>query len=325
MKLFGSNQAVAAAAALAVGATNSSQATFAFVNVSASRKISTQPINNIHSIDCHDENVPKYSGNNRFQAQGDTTMMMMMQSRFAKPSSSSSHLQMSRRNFSSKPGKRQWLADKVKKVAKSILPKRWFQSEEEKRAEESKKAMQRKMSNEINEALSNAPLVLRMLGRAVAPILTKMASSASQMMQEQQASAQQVLTEARELLANDPAVVNVLGEPLQIGSPISQASSTTSINGETMSQIQLSVQVAGSYEGGIATITSSNGKISSIQLQAGQRLIQVKTVMKQGAAAGGYGRSRFGGGGGVNGSSGSSSNDDDNVIDAEIIEKKKDA
>ena len=49
-------------------------------------------------------------------------------------------------------------------------------------------------------------------------------------MAEQQQSVQDYLDQARLLLAQDDVIVQAFGDPLQVGNPFSQSSSTSSIN-----------------------------------------------------------------------------------------------
>ncbi|KAI2501986.1 hypothetical protein MHU86_12469 [Fragilaria crotonensis] len=58
----------------------------------------------------------------------------------------------------------------LKKVVKSILPKSWTQTEEERKAEITRKELKKDVESSITAVLKDAPLAVRMLGSLVAPI-----------------------------------------------------------------------------------------------------------------------------------------------------------
>ncbi len=195
------------------------------------------------------------------------------------------------------------LAKKGANKVKSLLP--FLKSDEEKRSELIKKERKGEITGGINAMLKDMPLPIRMLGRAVAPLMAR----AAEQMAEQSRQMEDTLEEARMRLVNDPIVIENLGEPIQVGQPYSQSSSTISINGRTTSTVTASFPVAGTRGSGIATMESSNGEICSLVVNVNGRDISV--------------RSRRGvGGGSVYGKS-SSTKDGNNIIEAEIIEKKK--
>lgn len=186
----------------------------------------------------------------------------------------------------------------VKKGAekiKSILPFR--KTEEEKRA-----AMIKKEQKEaLNSMFKDLPFPIRMAGKMIAPLLSKVGEEIA----EQSRAAQGVLDEARVRLVNDDALRQKLGEPLQVGSPFSQSSSSMSINGKSTTKLQASFQVVGPYGSGVATMSSSNGEIDSL-------VVNINGMnMSVGARTGN-----------VFGRSSSSRVRSDDVIEAEIIEKK---
>ena len=114
--------------------------------------------------------------------------------------------------------------------------------------------------------------------------------------------------EARIRLMNDPYISEMLGEPLQIGQPFSQAQSTTVINGQSSARVQASFQVAGPRGSGVATLESVNGEIRTLNVNVNGRNISVGSSTRGGNA--------------IYGKSSSSSKKDDNIVEAEIIEKK---
>jgi hypothetical protein len=184
----------------------------------------------------------------------------------------------------------------VNKV-RSFLP--FLKSEDEKRAEIIKRERKGEITGGINEMLRDMPLPVRMLGRIVSPLLAR----AAEEMAEQSRQAEDLVEEARVRLVNDPVVVERLGEPVRVGQPFSQSSSTISINGRTTATVQASFPVAGPRGDGIATMESSNGEIRSLTVNVNGSSISVG--------------SRRGGG-----AYGKSSKTDGNIIEAEIIEKK---
>lgn len=186
---------------------------------------------------------------------------------------------------------------------KSLIP---FggRSKEEKRDAIMKKERKAEITGGINTMLKDMPLPVRMIGRMVSPLLARAADE----MAQQSKQAQEMLEEARLRLVNDPTLAEQLGDPLQVGQPFSQASSTTVINGNSRAMVKASFQIAGPRGSGIATMESSNGEISSLTVNVNGRNISV------GSSRGGnvFGKS----------SSKTSSKMSDNIIEAEIIEKK---
>jgi hypothetical protein len=208
------------------------------------------------------------------------------------------------------------ILSKVGGAVKSILPKRWFASKEEKKAELAQQKMNKELSGGLSEMLKDAPLGVRMLGKLITPLVSKLASKAAVAMAEQQKTTNQVLQDARGYLLADPAITDMLGDSLQVGAPFSQSSSSTSINGKTRSRTQLSVPVAGPLGQGVAQIVATEDGIAQIQVQATsnqgrQRDINVNLTKSASSARPGRGGS-FSSRGGKN---------DDNIIEAEIIEK----
>ena len=194
-------------------------------------------------------------------------------------------------------------ADKVR----SYLPFLNKSKDEKQRADIIKKERRGEITGGINEVLKDMPLLVRILGRMVSPLL----ANAAEQMAEQSRQAADVLEEARMRLVNDPVVIERLGEPVQAGQPFSQSSSTISINGVTTATVRASFPVAGPRGDGIATLESSNGEIRSLTVNVNGSNISV-------------GSRRMGGGGGSAfvGKSSSSKKTDGNIIEAEIIEKK---
>lgn len=183
---------------------------------------------------------------------------------------------------------------------KSLVP--FGKSEEQKRAEIMKRERKEEITGGINSMLRDMPLPIRMMGRMVSPLLARAAEEIA----EQTKEAQEMLEEARMRLVNDPILADKLGEPLQVGQPFSQSSSTTVINGQSSARVQAMFEVAGPRGGGIATMESNNGEIISLAVNVNGRNISV------GSSRGGNAYSK----------SSSSSKKGGNIIEAEIIDKK---
>lgn len=186
-------------------------------------------------------------------------------------------------------------ADKIK----SIIP--FGKSDEEKRAAIIKKERKEEISGGINSMLKDMPFPVRMMGKMVSPLLARAADEIA----EQAAQAQDMLEDARVRIMNDPILIETLGDPIQVGQPFSQSSSTTVINGKSSAMVRASFQVGGSRGTGVATMESSNNQITSLTVNVNGRNISVGTSR----------------GGNIYGKS-SSSSKNDNIIEAEIIEKK---
>lgn len=182
---------------------------------------------------------------------------------------------------------------------KSILP--FGKTEEEKLAKKRKD----EIKGGINTMLKDMPLPVRMMGRMVAPLL----SNAAEQIAEQSRQAADMMEEARIRIVNDPAVTSKLGEPVQVGQPFSQSSSTMVINGKSSARINANFQVGGPYGTGVATMESADGEIVNLVLNVNGRNINV--------GSGGW--NKFGSSGSPSSSSSSKKGD---IIEAEIIEKK---
>lgn len=160
---------------------------------------------------------------------------------------------------------------KIKDAAKSILPKKWFQSEEEKQTAIERRRIQEDVSGGIQKMLQDFPLPVRMLGSMVAPLISGLAAE----MSEQQKQVDQVLEDARFYLVRDPVACRALGEPITVQPPFSQSSSSININGQTTSQIQAAFNVMGSQATGVARMEANQGQISSLLLDVNGRRIRV--------------------------------------------------
>jgi hypothetical protein len=203
------------------------------------------------------------------------------------------------------------IISKVKNVVKSILPTRWFLSEKEKKAAIQRKIVKDEVKGSLAAMLKDAPLPVRMIGSMIAPLMSTVMAGLAESMAEQQATIEAVLKDARSYLTADAGVASTIGSGIQFGQPQSQSASTTSINGQSTSRIELALPVTGSLGTGTVRLSAANGKIEKLQVEANGRVISVDLSSKGGP---GRRRSAFSGG-----SSRSSSGDD--IIEAEIIEK----
>jgi hypothetical protein len=206
----------------------------------------------------------------------------------------------------------------VGKAVKSILPQKWFQSEQEKQSALRKQQLKQEMKGGISEMLKDAPLGIRMMGKMIAPLVSGMVSTLAETVAAQQQTTQKLLEDATGFLAQNDDVIEALGgEPIRIGMPFSQSSSTSNINGQVQSRIELGVPVVGrNGVSGTAFVSANQEGLTSLVFQSpqGQRIpISLTKVV---------GKSRLSS---SSGSTGSASRrrrgDDSTIIEAEIIEK----
>jgi 5'-3' exonuclease len=203
------------------------------------------------------------------------------------------------------------LLSKIGRKVKSVLPTKWFGTKEEKKAQLVKKEATEQVTGAIQEMLKDAPSGIRMLGKMIAPLVGKMASTMAATMKDQQEKMQVIMEDTQRYLVNDDAVTSVLGTPIQIGAPTSQSSSTSSINGKTQSRIQLGMPVTGSIGSGVVRVMASQDGISQLQVEVGGQVINVNLS--------GSSSKRRSSNSGKFSSSGSGR---DNIIEAEIIDKE---
>jgi Cytochrome oxidase complex assembly protein 1 len=200
--------------------------------------------------------------------------------------------------------------DKATKLAKNFLPSTWFQSDEEKKAEQERKRVQKAVKSEIKQLFKDAPLGLRMLGGMIGPILGGLASNLAETAATQQELVDVVYRRAVANIMNDGAVVDALGNGIDVGRPFSQSSSSSSINGATTMRVELAFEVSGSRRRGVGRVVST-GKGSDdvtlqlLEVQVDGRVIPVSTSRVSSSSK----RATY------------LSSNDDSVIEAEIIEK----
>lgn len=166
---------------------------------------------------------------------------------------------------------------KAASAAKSILPKSWFKTDEEKKAELARKRVKDEISGGLTEVLKDAPLAVRMMGKMIAPLASKLVSGLSETMKEQADRMEVLLDDARSLIVSDPAASDALGEPIVVGSPFSQSSSTMNVNGRTTSRVQASFEVMGSKSSGVATFGATEDGIGSLNVNVNGRTYNINT------------------------------------------------
>jgi hypothetical protein len=216
-------------------------------------------------------------------------------------------------------------ADSIKNLVPSFLKPKSSQITQKQKTKE-------QVSSSIETMLKDAPLGIRMMGKMISPLISSAASNFAEAMEEQNRQISDILDDARMFIVSDKSATQVLGEPIEVGMPFSQSSSTTSINGKTRSSINASFEVRGNRGAGIATIEASNGNIDQMVLNVNGRNIYVdvrgtatgrstKTIIDIDTDTGtrtttsskrtsGLGKNRV--------------IKDDDIIDAEFVEKKFD-
>ena len=203
-----------------------------------------------------------------------------------------------------------------KKAAKTVLPKSWTQSKEERKQELARKELRDEMKSGLQTLFKDMPLPARMLGSIVSPLITGAMSSIATTMKEQQQQMDTLLEDARGYILADPQAAGLLGEPIEIQPPFSQSSSTSSINGQTTVQIQTAFPVQGQLQQGIVTMTASENGIQQLLLQVNGRNLDIQLTRK--SSGGGRGGRGSVGSGGI----GKNRVGPDDIIDAEFVEKK---
>eukprot|EP00536_Pseudo-nitzschia_multiseries_P011736 jgi/Psemu1/29790/gm1.29790_g len=197
--------------------------------------------------------------------------------------------------------------EKVGNAVESILPKGCFGSDEEKKKLAQRQRVENQISRGLDDLLRDAPSGLQMMGKMLSPLMGTAVSTLAETMADQQRNTETLLEDARVYLVRDPVIVRILGEPIDLRSPFSQSSSTTIINGETQSRVELAFEVIGNKSFGVARLSATDGAIVQITTEAGGRIINVNLSKQQPSSYDGY----F-----------SSSSDDDNIIEAEIVDKE---
>ena len=194
---------------------------------------------------------------------------------------------------------------KVGSAVKSALPTKWFGSEEENLQLQRRKEVRQQVSGGLDEMLRDAPLGMRMMGKMISPLMSAAASTMSEAMAEQQRTTETVLEDARAYLSADGQVIEWMGNPIQIGMPFSQSSSSTIINGIKQTRVELAVPISGGNGSGVARILATEEGIAQLQVEAGGRVINVNLSAPPRP----------------NQQYMSNYDDDDGIIEAEIVDK----
>lgn len=199
--------------------------------------------------------------------------------------------------------------NRIKSIAKSMLPKSWFLSEEEKKAEMKRNRVKNQVSAGLDQIFKGAPLPVRVLGSMMKPLVSKLMSSAAESMAEQQGIIRTLIKDAEKYMVSDDTVIQTLGEPIQTGNPFAQSAASVNTNGKIMSEVGLSFPVSGSRNSGVAQLRAKDGAIQQLEVQiaAGGRVIAVNLSSQKKTK-----RKSF---------PSSSRRDDETIIEAEIIEK----
>ena len=202
------------------------------------------------------------------------------------------------------------LAEKVKSLVPDSVKKvlGWNRSDDEKRAALQRKRRQNEISGALDQSLKDAPLGVRLLGKAAGKIFSKVASGLAESMEEQSRQMEELLQDARSYIVNDSSASNLLGDPIAIGAPFSQSSSTSVINGAKTVIVQASFEVSGPRSSGIATMVANESGVQRLRLDVAGQSFEVDT----------RGGRRIGGDGRGNASKTGPKKGD--IIDAEIID-----
>jgi hypothetical protein len=205
----------------------------------------------------------------------------------------------------------------VKRVARKVLPTKWFRSRKEKLEIERKKQVKNKIQGELNDLLKGAPLPIRTFVKyAVAPMLGKLASKVAEGVEAQRKTMEKILDDTRSYLLNDDEITNLLGEPIQLGTPFAQSSSSASINGRRQTRIEFSLEVSGPKNNGVVRVIATGEGIGQLLVESTGKIYNVDLSSKGG---GRKMKKKVG-----RGSSSSNSvwnNDEGQIIDAEIVDK----
>ncbi len=213
--------------------------------------------------------------------------------------------------------KKNSIKDKIKKFIPSFLKPKSMLTKREQTKQETKQ----NISSSIDTVLKDAPLGIRMMGKMISPILSSVAGNLAEAMEEQSRQMEDMLNDARMYIVSDRDAVNALGEPVEVGSPFSQSSSSMNVNGRTSSRINASFEVRGSRSGGVATMDATDGKLSRLILNVNGRNINIGLTTSASVS----GTTSSGSRSSSKSSSGIGKNrgfSEDDIIDAEFVEKK---
>jgi hypothetical protein len=151
----------------------------------------------------------------------------------------------------------------------------FLQSNEEKQAALQRKQVKQDIKGGIQQVLKDAPLPIRMMGGMIAPLLGSAVSQLGEAMSSQQELVDTLLQEAQANMVSDATVLQVLGEPIIVGAPFQQGSSTSIINGVSTTRVQAAFSVQGSKGEGVAQMDATQDGITSLIINVNGRSITV--------------------------------------------------
>mmetsp|Transcript_21237 Transcript_21237/g.23560 ORF Transcript_21237/g.23560 Transcript_21237/m.23560 type:complete len:152 (-) Transcript_21237:54-509(-) len=145
----------------------------------------------------------------------------------------------------------------------------------------------------------------------------KVASKLAEGMERQRETMEKIVDDTRSYLLNDNEIADLLGMPMQLGTPIAQSSVSASMNGRKQNRMELSLEVSGPKTNGIVRIVATEEGIGQLLVEADGKLYNVDLASSKG------------GGKKITGMKGGRSsksirhwnNDEGEVIDAEIVDK----
>ena len=206
----------------------------------------------------------------------------------------------------------------VKRVARKVLPTKWFRSKKEKLEIERKKEVKSKIQGELNDLLKGAPLPIRTFVKyAVAPMLGKLASKVAEGVEAQRKTMEKIVDDTRSYLLNDDEITNVLGVPLQLGTPFAQSSSSASINGRRQTRIEFSLEVSGPKNNGVVRVLATGEGIGQLLVESTGKIYNIDISSK----GGGRKKKKKKVGRGSSSPKSNWNNDKGQIIDAEIVDK----
>ena len=134
-----------------------------------------------------------------------------------------------------------------------------------------KKSFGIQLTSSIDRSLKDAPLGVRLMGMMAGSIAARVASGIADSMAEQSRLMDDLLDEAKGYIMFDPLATDELGEPITVGRPFNQSSSTSIINGVKAQNIQASFEVLGTRKRGLATMVADGDGVQRLRLDVAGR------------------------------------------------------
>ena len=236
---------------------------------------------------------------------------------------------------------------KASKAIKSFLPKQLFggspssdvkeqnnkkqqsnnQIEQQQQQQQQTEIMKNAFSGNLKEILKDAPLGVRMMGEIISPIISGLVETVVETVQEQQRTIDDVIDDAKIYMQLDQSVTDMLGTTtISLGLPISSSSSTSIINGNAQSRIELIIPVyaGSSYSTSTVQVLAINNVITQMELNDSGRRISV-SLASQSPSLYSTDTSNISSSSSsktMNRSNDDDDNDDNMIIEAEIIDKE---